>query len=108
MLIFQFHHYIKPEYIEAYKTAIIENVRTSMSTEPGFLRFDILQDQADPAHFSLYEIYRDAKAREAHLESAHFLIWKELVLGQEMFAQKGHGGEFDPVVISHLDEETTL
>jgi len=25
-----------------------------------------------------------------------------------MFAQKGHGGEFDPVVISHLDEETTL
>lgn len=102
MLIFQFHHYVKPEFIEAYKAALIDNARTS----PGFLRFDILQDQEDPAHFSLYEIYRDAKTRETHLASAHFLEWKEIVLGQEMFAKKGHGGEFTPVLISHLDEET--
>lgn len=106
MLIFQFHHYVKPESIEAYKAALIDNARTSMSTESGFLRFDILQEQEDPAHFSLYGIYRDAKARETHLASAHFLKWKEIVLGQEMFAKKGHGGEFTPVLISHLDEET--
>lgn len=106
MVIFQFHHFIKPEFIEAYKKAIIENVGTSLAIEPGILRFDVTQDQKDPAHFSLYEIYRDAKAREVHLESEHFLVWKDIVLGQEMFAKKGHGGEFDPIIISMIDEET--
>jgi hypothetical protein len=30
MLIFQFHHYIKPEFVEAYKSAILENAQQTL------------------------------------------------------------------------------
>jgi len=93
MVIFQFHHYIKPEFVAAYKTAILENARLTLP-EPGVLRFDVYQDQEDPTHFSLLEIYRDQDAREFHLETAHFLKFKDTVLGNEMFAKKGTGDSF--------------
>ncbi len=47
MLIFQFHHYIKPEFVAAYKEAILENARMTLP-EAGVLRFDVFQDKEDP------------------------------------------------------------
>ncbi len=94
MLIFQFHHYVKPEFVEAYKIAILENARITIHEE-GVIRFDVFQDQETPTHFSLIEIYRDQEAREFHLQTDHFLKWKDIVLGQEMFAQKGKGETFE-------------
>jgi quinol monooxygenase YgiN len=96
MQIFQFHHYIKPEFVEAYRAAILENARITIH-EAGVLRFDVFQDQEDPTHFSLLEIYEDQAAREFHLQTEHFLKWKETVLGQEMFARKGSGDNFEMV-----------
>lgn len=93
MLIFQVHHYIKPDLIEAYKLATLENARQTV-LEPGVLRFDVLQDQEDPAHFSLFEVYTGPEGRAAHLETAHFQVWKDAVLGQEMFARRGHGENY--------------
>ncbi len=93
MLVFQFHHYLKPEFVEAYRTAILENAALS-NKEPGILRFEVFQDTEDPTHFSLIEMYRDQEARDAHMQSAHFFKWKDTVLGQEMFARKGHGNTF--------------
>ncbi len=103
MLIFQFHHYIKPEFVEEYKEATIDNARQTV-LEPGIIRFDVLQDKEDPTHFSLFEVYQDMEAREAHLETEHFLVWKELVLGQEMFARRGKGDEFEGIFMTP-DEE---
>ncbi len=94
MLIFQFHHFIKPEMIEAYKQAILENARQTIK-EPGVIRFDVLQDKEDPSHFALFEAYKDQEARENHLETAHFLAFKEVAL--ETFAKKGHGFEFEAI-----------
>ncbi len=96
MLIYQFHHYIKPEFVEAYKKAIIANAQKTIH-EPGIIRFDVFQDRDDPTHFSLLEIYQDMQARETHLETEHFLVWKDVVLGQEMFAKRGKGDEFEAV-----------
>lgn len=93
MIIFQFHHYIKPEFIEAYRAAILEDARESVKEE-GILRFEVFRDEKDPAHFSLLEVYRDAEARELHLQQPYFLKFKETVMGQEMFARKGSGDEF--------------
>ena len=93
MLIFQFHHYVKPEFVEAYKAAILENARLAIQEE-GIIRFDVFQDLEDPTHFSLLEIYQDQAGRDFHLETEHFLKWKEAVLGQEMFARKGSGDSF--------------
>ena len=94
MLVFQFHHYIKPEFVEAYKDAILENARVTIHEE-GVIRFDVFQDKEDPTHFSLLEIYKDQEAREFHLQTNQFLKWKDTVLGQEMFARKGKGDEFE-------------
>jgi len=93
MLIFQFHHYVKPEYVEVYKKAILENAQLTLPEE-GVLRFDVFQDTEDPTHFSLLEIYRDMDARETHLKTPHFLKFKDIVIGQEMFARKGKGDQF--------------
>ena len=108
MLVYQFHHYIKPEFVEAYKAATLENVRRSMNEEDGFLRFDILQNKEDPTHFSLFEVYRDMAAREAHLQCEQFLAWKDLVLGQEMFARRGDGNEFDAVFMVAANKDEIL
>ena len=94
MLIYQFHHYIKPEFVDSYKEAILENADITLHEE-GVIRFEVFQDKEDPSHFSLLEIYRDMAARDFHLQTEHFLKWKDIVLGQEMFARKGHGDEFE-------------
>ena len=91
MYIFQVHHYIKPELIEEYKAATLENARKTV-LEPGVIRFDVFQDTANPAHFSLFEVYRDTDARDAHLQTEHFLKWKDVYLQTQ--ERKGNGDEF--------------
>ena len=94
MYIFQVHHYIKPDQIEAYKAATLENARKTI-LESGVIRFDVFQDATNPAHFSLLEVYRDLAARDIHLETEHFLKWKEIYLQTQ--ERKGHGDEFNAV-----------
>ncbi len=91
MFIFQVHHFIKPDHVESYLAATLENARQTIQ-EPGVLRFDVLQDKADPTHFSLFEVYVDENARALHLETPHFLAWKEVALAA--FDRRGHGYEF--------------
>lgn len=92
MYIFQVHHFIKPDRIEAYKSATLDNARQSR-LEPGILRFEIFQDATNPAHFSLFEVYVSMAARKAHLETEHFLRWREVYL-----ASQDHGGSGDEFI----------
>lgn len=70
---------LKPEHIEAFQPAMIENARASLDTEPGCRRFDVSRDANDPAVTFLYEIYDDAAAFEAHKATAHFKSFDALV-----------------------------
>jgi autoinducer 2-degrading protein len=88
MIIFQFHHYIKPEFIEAYQAAILEDARESVK-EDGILRFEVFRDEKDPSHFTLLEVYRDMAAREFHMQTPYLIKLKETILGQGMFARSG-------------------
>jgi quinol monooxygenase YgiN len=92
MYIFQVHHYIKPDQIEVYKAATLENARRTI-LEPGILRFDMFQDTQNPAHFSLLEVYQDLAARDAHLETDHFKTWRDVYLQTQ--ERKGNGDEFN-------------
>lgn len=94
MYIFQVHHFIRPDQIEVYKTATLENARKSR-LEPGILRFEIFQDATNPAHFSLFEVYASLAARDLHLETEHFLKWKEVCLAAQ--DHRGSGDEFIPI-----------
>ena len=94
MYIFQVHHYIKPDKIDEYKAAVLENARKSVK-EPGVIRFDVFQDATNPAHFSLFEVYADMAARDAHLETSHFRMWTEVYLQTQ--DHSGVGDEFTAI-----------
>jgi quinol monooxygenase YgiN len=63
---------IKPDFVDAFERAIVENARLSRDREAGCRQFDVCRDPADGAVFFLYELYDDEAAVQAHLDSAHF------------------------------------
>lgn len=69
---------VKPESIEEFKKATVENARQSL-TEPGVARFDVVQQADDATRFVLVEIYRDTQAAAAHKEMRHYLTWRDTV-----------------------------
>jgi len=78
MLIVHVHVRVKPEFIEAFKLATLENARNSVR-EPGIARFDVHQQTDDNSRFVLVEAYRDAEAPARHKETAHYQAWKDAV-----------------------------
>ncbi len=65
---------------ELFRQASVENAKSSLN-EPGFLRFDIIQQEDDPSKFVFCEIYRDAGVPVKHKESQHYLKWRGIVDG---------------------------
>ncbi len=63
---------IDPAQLDAYKAAVRENGETAIRVEPGCLTFNIAYEKDNPAHIRVFEVYADAGAFKAHLESAHF------------------------------------
>jgi (4S)-4-hydroxy-5-phosphonooxypentane-2,3-dione isomerase len=78
MLIVQVHVHVKPECVDAYKAAILENARQSLK-EPGIARFDVMQQGDDPCRFVLIEVYRDDEAPLRHKETAHYAQWRDRI-----------------------------
>jgi len=78
MLVVHVEVHVKPDCVEAFKQATRLNARLSL-LELGVLHFDVLQQQDDLTRFVLVEIYRDAGAADAHKESAHYPVWRDLV-----------------------------
>lgn len=79
---------VKPEAVEAFKQATLENSRCSVR-EPGVARFDVLQQRDDPTRFVLIEAYRTPEDPARHKETAHYLRWRETVA--DMMAEDRRG-----------------
>ncbi len=78
MLIVHVHVHVKPEFVEGFRQATIENARASVQ-EAGIARFDVIQQQDDPTRFVLIEVYRTPEAAAAHKETAHYAKWRDAV-----------------------------
>ncbi len=78
MLVVHVHARVKPESVEAFKAATLENARQSIR-EPGVARFDVLQQGDDPTQFVLVEAYRTPQAPVAHKATAHYQVWRDAV-----------------------------
>lgn len=78
MLIVHVHVHVKPDCVEAFQAATLENARASVR-EPGIARFDVLQQADDPTRFVLVEVYRSAEAPAAHKQTAHYAKWRDAV-----------------------------
>jgi autoinducer 2-degrading protein len=78
MLVVHVQVRVAPESVGPFLAATVINAQES-SQEAGVLRFDVLQDQADPAHFVLVEVYRDDEASAAHKQTPHYATWRDAV-----------------------------
>jgi autoinducer 2-degrading protein len=61
---------------DRFLAAAEDDATSSVRDEPGCLRFDVLQDNADPDRYFFYEVYRDEAAFGAHGQAPHFARWR--------------------------------
>jgi autoinducer 2-degrading protein len=78
MLVIHVHVKVKPDSVQAFLDATIENARNSVQ-ETGVARFDVLQNTSDPTRFVLSEVYRNDEAPAAHKITPHYLKWRDTV-----------------------------
>ncbi len=78
MLIVHVFVHVKPQDVENFKAASVENASKSVK-EPGVARFDVIQQADDPNRFVLVEVYRTADDPARHKETAHYQKWRDTV-----------------------------
>jgi len=84
MFIVHVQVHVKPEFVEAFRKASLENARNSVK-EGGVARFDVVQQQDDPTRFVLVEVYRTPEDPARHKETAHYQAWRDTV--EKMMAE---------------------
>ena len=88
MQIVQVFVHVKPEFVDAFRTASLKNARNSVR-EPGVVRFDVIQQDDDPSRFVLMEVYRTAEDPARHKATAHYAEWRDAV--EPMMAEPRRG-----------------
>ena len=78
MIVVHVHVQVKPEFVDAFKAATVENARESVK-EPGIARFDVAQRDDDPTRFVFVEVYRTREAPAAHKDTRHYQTWRDAV-----------------------------
>jgi len=69
---------VKPDLLDEFKPAILNNAARSVERDPGCYRFDVLQREDDPTRWVFYEVYEHEQAWVQHRASPHFLAFKEV------------------------------
>jgi autoinducer 2-degrading protein len=88
MVIVLVYVHVKPDAVEGFREATMENARNSVN-EAGVSRFDIVQQVDDPTRFVMIEVYRTEPDVLKHKETAHYKMWRETV--EEMMAEPRKG-----------------
>ena len=101
MLIVHVHVRVRPGQTADFLAATVINARASLG-EPGVLRFDVIQDNDDPDHVILVEVYRDAGAAAAHKQEPHYATWRDTVA--EMMAEPRASAKFAAIFPAGPDE----
>jgi autoinducer 2-degrading protein len=94
MLIVHVHVRVRPGRAADFLAATLVNARASLG-EPGVLRFDVIQDNEDPDHVVLVEVYRDAEGAAAHKQEPHYAAWRDTVA--EMMAEPRASAKFSAI-----------
>ena len=87
-------NHVKPDMVEAFKAATLENARNSVR-EPGVARFDVVQQSDDPTRFVLVEVYRTPEDAARHKDTAHYPVWRDAVA--DMMAEPRRSVKYDNV-----------
>jgi quinol monooxygenase YgiN len=70
---------VDPAQLDSYEAAVAEQIEAAIRLEPGVRVLYSVGNKDNPAHVTVFEIYRDREAYLAHLQAPHFLKYKATV-----------------------------
>jgi quinol monooxygenase YgiN len=70
---------VDPAQLDSYKAVATEQIEAAVRLEPGVLVLYSVSHKDNPAHVTVFEIYRDRVSYLAHLQTPHFLKYKATV-----------------------------
>jgi autoinducer 2-degrading protein len=94
MIVTGIHIKVKPENLQEFIEAMVENHKGSVM-EPGNIRFDVLQQADDPCRFMIYEVFESEQAVRVHKETSHYLRWRERV--KDYMAEDRYGVRYSVI-----------
>lgn len=62
--------------LETYNTFLKEEIQTSVKIEPGVLTLYAVAEKNKPTHITILEIYASEDAYKKHVQTSHFLKYK--------------------------------
>ena len=62
--------------LEKYKASLKEEIEASVQLEPGVLTLYAVAEKNNPTHITILEIYADTVSYKAHLQTSHFIKYK--------------------------------
>jgi quinol monooxygenase YgiN len=62
--------------LENYKVFLKEEIETSIRVEPGVLTLYAVYEKEKPTRVTILEIYADSAAYKSHIQTPHFLKYK--------------------------------
>lgn len=62
--------------LQSYNTLLKEGIETAVKLEPGVLTLYAVAEKKKPTHITILEIYADEEAYKKHIQTPHFLKYK--------------------------------
>jgi len=63
--------------LEEYKTALKEEIETSIRLEPGVITLYAVAEKSNPTHIIIFETYASEAAYKLHIQTPHFKKYKD-------------------------------
>lgn len=68
---------VDPDQLDSYNTFLKEEIEASMRLEPGVLSLYAVSEKKHPNRITILEIYADENAYQSHIQTPHFLKYKQ-------------------------------
>lgn len=81
--------------LDSYKALLKEEIEASVRLEPGVLTLYAVSEKNKPTHITILEIYADANAYKSHIQTPHFIKYKNGTKDMVKFLELA---ESDPIV----------
>lgn len=63
-------------HLDSYKVFLKEGIETALREEPGVLTLYAVSEKENPTHFTILETYASPEAYQEHIQTPHFLKYK--------------------------------
>ena len=70
---------VQADHVDAFRVAVLQHSKNSLTKEEGCRRFDVCTDPQDESRFFLYEVYDDPAALTVHQQADYFAKFGETV-----------------------------